>query len=239
MPRNVKSAHARDLKAEGTSTPTWKNDLLGRGTQFKMKRDAVVREAGRAFRRRGYTNTSLEDIAKELKVTKAALYHYVKSKPEILFECHKMALDAGKEALDRACRDGRSPLERISLYFLHYIELLAGGIDTGAVLMDVSALLPEHRRIVASRRGEIDQRLRSIIAEGIADGSIAAEDPKLTIFYLMGTINWIAAWYREDGSHRPAEIARIYRDMLVNGLAPRRAAAAARREHARARAVRS
>jgi AcrR family transcriptional regulator len=39
-----------------------------------LKREAVIVAAARAFARRGYHNTSLDDLAASLKVTKPTLY---------------------------------------------------------------------------------------------------------------------------------------------------------------------
>ena len=71
-----------------------------REKQFASKRRAVIRSAGQAFRRRGYHNTSMIQIAKTLGLTKPALYYYVKNKEEVLFECHLIAYDAMDEILN-------------------------------------------------------------------------------------------------------------------------------------------
>ena len=72
------------LPAKPHRTSAWKNAVPDRDEQSAMKRGALIREAARAFNARGYYNTSLEDVAKQLGVTKAALYYYVKGKEEIL-----------------------------------------------------------------------------------------------------------------------------------------------------------
>src|SRR5882672_6105307 len=58
-----------------------------RSAGHALKRDAVILAAARAFRERGYHNTSLDDLAASLKVTKPTLYLYVPNKEAILFEC--------------------------------------------------------------------------------------------------------------------------------------------------------
>ena len=57
-----------------------------------LKRDAVILAAARAFRERGYHNTSLDDLAASLEVTKPTLYLYVPNKEAILFECFRAGL---------------------------------------------------------------------------------------------------------------------------------------------------
>src|SRR3984893_16023697 len=52
-----------------------------------VKREAVVRAAAREFNRKGYHNTSLDDIAARLEVTKPTVYYYVTSKEQLLLPC--------------------------------------------------------------------------------------------------------------------------------------------------------
>src|SRR4051812_12882377 len=63
-----------------------------RGAGHALKRDAVILAAARAFRERGYHNTSLDDLAASLRVTKPTLYLYVPGKEAILFECFRAGL---------------------------------------------------------------------------------------------------------------------------------------------------
>src|ERR1041384_1246347 len=65
-----------------------------------LKREAVILAAARAFRERGYHNTSLDDLAASLKVTKPTLYLYVPNKEAILFECFKAGLAQIQDTLE-------------------------------------------------------------------------------------------------------------------------------------------
>lgn len=86
-------------------------------------REALLKQARRAFAERGYAATSLEDIARGLGLTKAAVYHHWASKRELLE-------DLLEEALDNAqyCLGGNAPLEeRLLAYahsFRHHVEPL-------------------------------------------------------------------------------------------------------------------
>ena len=67
-----------------------------------VKREAVIRAAARAFDERGYHNTSLDDIAAALGVTKPTIYYYVPNKEALLFECFRAGLEPIRAALQRA-----------------------------------------------------------------------------------------------------------------------------------------
>ena len=87
-----------------------------RGAGHALKRDAVILAAARAFRERGYHNTSLDDLAASLKVTKPTLYLYVPSKEAILFECFRAGLaqiQATLKECENAARAGARTAVRL------------------------------------------------------------------------------------------------------------------------------
>src|SRR5882724_4939790 len=70
----------------------------------EVKREAVIRAAAHAFNHKGYHNTSLDDIAAALEVTKPTVYYYVTNKEQLLFECFV----AGIELIRGGFREARS-----------------------------------------------------------------------------------------------------------------------------------
>lgn len=205
----------------GRHASAWKSVVLSREQQFSLKRGALLREAGRAFSLRGYHNTSLEDVAKTLDVTKAALYYYVKNKQEILFECHMMSLDFGDEAM-KYCEDhGKTGLEKILLLIDKYVRTITSEMGSFAVLGEYDALEPQNKAIIGKRRDKFDRGFRKLISEGIADGTVRAVDPKLTVFFFMGSINWMTRWFTPEGPLTGEQVARQLVDLVEGALRSR------------------
>jgi AcrR family transcriptional regulator len=71
-----------------------------------LKRDAVLRTAARLFNEKGFHATSLDEVAERLHVTKPTVYHYVKNKDEILFECVRIGIETLHAAVERVGRSG-------------------------------------------------------------------------------------------------------------------------------------
>jgi AcrR family transcriptional regulator len=153
-----------------------------------------------------------------LGVTKPALYYYVKNKQEILFECHMLSQDLGDRALERALKDGRTSREVVVLLGRTYIELLTSEIGACAVLAEFNALDPANREIIAARRDAFEKKFRKLLEQGIADGSIRPIDPKLTVFFFMGSVNWMTRWFDPDGPNSGAEIAQAFADLLDHAI---------------------
>jgi AcrR family transcriptional regulator len=183
-----------------------------------LKRDAVILAAARAFRRRGYHNTSLDDLAASLEVTKPTLYLYVPSKEAMLFECFRAGLAQIQSTLEQ-CEGAPGPArERLFAFIRGYAAAIVG--DFGWCMLRAE---DQHLGTAMSRRIKllkvgIDRRMRALIEAGVADGSIRACDTKMTAFALAGALNWMGHWYREDATLNPQEIADRFIDVFNRGL---------------------
>lgn len=204
-----------------SQTATWNDTVQSRNQQFALKRNALLKQAARAFSSHGYHATSLDDVAKTLGVTKPALYYYVKNKQEILFECHMMSQDLGDKALDHALKTATNNRDVVLLMGRTYIELLTSEIGACAVLAEINALDPVNRKIIAKRRDKFEQRFRKLLVDGMADGSIRTIDPKLTVFFFMGAVNWMTRWFTPGGSSSGEEIAQRFVDLLDHAISAR------------------
>jgi len=190
----------------------------------ELKREAVIRAAAREFNRKGYHNTSLDDIAAALEVTKPTVYYYVTSKEQLLFQCFVAGVEQIRAAF-RAVRELSVPArEWLNAVLRHYGEAVASEFGWCMVRAEEQDLSPAMSRHIKSLKSEVDQGIRRLIREGIQDGSIEACDPKMTAFALAGALNWIAHWYREDQSLTGAQIATAFVTIFEGGLRPRRGA---------------
>jgi AcrR family transcriptional regulator len=194
-------------------------NAFDRDDQRNRKREAVLRAAASAFNRRGYANTSLDDIAATLGVSKPTLYQYFSSKQEILYRCHLLALDQGDAGIALAEEDSGSGLDRLAIYLQTYMRGFFGEIGAGPVLTEVDSLTPANRRKVVERRARISAATTRFIAQGVNDGSIVECDPKLASLFALSVVNWMAFWYREDGPNTPDEIMSTFMTLFRSGLA--------------------
>jgi AcrR family transcriptional regulator len=191
----------------------------------EVKREAVIRAAAHAFNRKGYHNTSLDDIAAALDVTKPTVYYYVTSKEQLLFECFVAGVEQIRAAF-RTVKKLKVPAgERLNGVLRHYGEAVASEFGWCMVRAEEQDLPPAMSSHIKALKSEIDQGIRRLIREGIQDGSIQPCDPKMTAFALAGALNWIAHWYRENQSMTGAEIADAFVTIFESGLSPRTAAA--------------
>lgn len=188
------------------------------------RRGAILRQAAAAFNRQGFANTSMDDVARELAITKPTLYRYFPSKHAILLACHQLAMSYAERAMAAAdaaqhAEGGGSGLERALTFARENLRGLLGELGTFPVILEVDSLLPEDRRQVKARRDRISAWFRATLAAGMQDGSIRRGDPALVALFCFGVFNWVPVWYRAGGPSTPDEIVASYLELLRRALA--------------------
>jgi AcrR family transcriptional regulator len=185
----------------------------------ETKREAILETAAQLFLEKSYGRTLLNDVAQRLKITKPALYHYFRNKEEILVECYRLGTDMIGESLGQIAAQYGTGLQKVQAFIYSYANVMTVNFGRCVMRLDEGDLSSAARAEVRARKKRIDQRLRSFIQEGIADGSITPCDPKLAAFSIAGAVNWICMWYRPNGLLSPEEIATQFARTLTQGLA--------------------
>jgi TetR/AcrR family transcriptional regulator len=220
---------------EDEDASAWGNALPGLRERAEIKRNSIIRQAAKSFNRAGFHGTSMDDIAADLGVTKAALYRYVQNKHDILFACFNIGLDSGFAHLERAEREGSNGLDKLRIALHGYLKDMIGELGHPSALLEENALLPEHARLIIRRRDIAERKFRAMVVEGIGDGSIIECDPKLAVFSLLGAIQWVPKWYRDDGEWSAEQVADALIAMCTRSIAakPARLLAAVKASGAR------
>jgi TetR/AcrR family transcriptional regulator len=184
----------------------------------RRRRAEILSAALRAFREQGYHATTLEHIADRLGVRKTALYHYFPDKEAILYACHRESLEQVHRTVADARARYRSAPDRLAHVIREHVRVMTDTLEGSPLAFEVTALAPAHQAEVIASRDRYEQALRDIIEQGIADGHFRAVDPKVPVFAILGAINWIARWYRPEGSLHAQELGTQFADHLVGGL---------------------
>lgn len=179
----------------------------------------VLRRAIEVFNRQGYDGTSMGDLARELGLTKSAIYHHVPSKEHLLGEALAEALDALERALDEVDRD-------TTLGSADKLRTAVAGSVT--VLVDhlpaVTLLLRVHGNSVVEqdalrRRRAIDDRLAAMVRAAADDGELRDDLPaELLSRLLFGMVNSLVEWVRPGHEHDATDLARAVTTLAFDGL---------------------
>lgn len=190
---------------------------IAEDTRFELQRDRMLKAAASCFNAKGFSGTSLKDVANHLGLTDAALYYYVRNKEELVYQCYLRAADLGREAMDRGRNEGRNGFEQAFLYIRYHVEVLVGDRGPVAIMSEIPSLKPVHRNEVlkVSRRHSV--AFEDILSAGIDDGSIVDCDVRMTGNAIMGAINWIPKWFHGDKA-LAAKVWAEFPEILTGGL---------------------
>ena len=169
----------------------------------------------------GYDATSIGDLARELGVTKSAIYHHVASKEALLAAALDEALDGLSRAIDAAVdeSDGASAYERLRTVVRQSVEILGEHLPAVTLLLRVRGNSPvelaalERRRIIDDKLAEPGARRRR---RGLAARRHRARSVISRL--LFGMVNSLVEWYRPDGPVPVPEISAAVTDLAFEGL---------------------
>jgi AcrR family transcriptional regulator len=187
-------------------------------SRFSRRRAAIIKSAAHVFGRKGFHGTTLEEIAADLKVTKASLYYYFSTKEELLYEVHLLSMQdvLGRVESIRAASD--SPVEQMEAAITEHLRVLAGDYE-GAFLLQQEYNLPEEYRLEIVRlRDRYEKILLDIVQQGERQRVFRVKDARIAVRMLLGSINWFLRWYRSSGRLTVDEIAAAYVDFVFYGL---------------------
>lgn len=174
----------------------------------------IVAAAGRIFREKGYHATSVRDIAESVGLLKGSLYHYIRSKEELLARLFDGLLEDTVRELEGIVARGGDPDVKLGAMVRAYAASVMANHDAvGLYLRESRALPAAELAKLGARRRRMRALFTDVIAEGAQDGTFTVGDTKIAALAILGGCNWLYEWYRPRG--------RLDADAIADELADR------------------
>lgn len=186
------------------------------------KKEAVLQTAAEVFIEKGYWQTSLDDVAKKLRITKPVLYYYFRNKEDIYLECYRRGIELTQQSLEKIRLHQGTGLEKVAGFIRTYTVIIAGDFGRFLVRQDDRELSPKAQSEVRAEKRKIDQTLRSFIEQGVNDGSVRPCNVRLAAFSVAGAIHSLASWFEPGGALTAEDVATEFCQTLTQGLANKR-----------------
>jgi AcrR family transcriptional regulator len=190
--------------------------------QTQRRKREIVQGAARLFDRVGYHGVNMSMIAEAAGVKKPTLYHYIKSKDEILFMLHELFIGTLRKNTDERIESGANELEILRGIIVDTFQLLHDYPGYMRAFFEHTRELDrEQRAIIAARRDEYVTLVVGIIEKAMARKLINKADPRLTAHCLFAVSNWPYQWYRPAKDPAPEVLAEQCWQIFLRGLAVR------------------
>jgi AcrR family transcriptional regulator len=186
----------------------------------KTRRREILQTAAQLICQNGYNATSMQSIAEACGLTKAGLYHHVRSKDHLLLEIMNYGMDIFEEQVLSQVLPIADPVDRLKACMERHVRLVTGGRDK-----EITIILHEDATLTGDARAQINARkkryirfLESSFTEAIRDGRIRPINPKVAAFSFLGTVNWIYKWFRPDGEIPEDQLIRNMQELFFGGI---------------------
>lgn len=166
---------------------------LSRSRKSEAKREAIIRAAIKVINAKSFALASMTEIAAELELRDASLYHYFPDKRALAYACHRRSLERFEQLLQEIDAQGGSGSRKLR----HFIRgMLADGARQGPQLYfgDYSYLDAAQRKTISNWADRLKDVLVRFLKEGMADGSVVQCEPEFVVQLMLGMLIWLARW---------------------------------------------
>lgn len=181
----------------------------------------IVEAAADIILEKGYSATSIQDIADSVGILKGSLYHYVRSKEDFLFKIIKDVFDQANAEILELTEQDVAPLERLALFVRAHVTFAAQHLTAYTIqLREFNKLSEERQEAIRQGGATYIGALRVILEDGQAAGAIDPNlDTRLSSIIITGELSSMTRWYRPGGTHTPDQLADIFIGLILSSVA--------------------
>jgi AcrR family transcriptional regulator len=191
-----------------------------------VSREAILEAAADVLLRRGYDATTMKDIAAEVNLTAASLYHHFDNKDALLLAVLEAGLNHVIDQLEPIAASDQSTADKLRTMIRTHVIGVTGNMAVGAAMVfEIRALLTlessdmlARRDAFFARRDHFEELFRRVVQAGIERGEFQPVDVPIFVKTMLGAHNWVAVWYHEGGRLTGAQIADQMADTFLRSL---------------------
>jgi AcrR family transcriptional regulator len=194
--------------------------MMSQPTEQLSPREVIVEAAVNLFGKQGYTGTTMRDIAKTVGILPGSLYAHIDSKETLLDEIVETGIESFLSIEASLPSPPASAEERLRAAIKAHVAVATGSPERSLVVFHQWRYLSEPNLTRAlNKRRRYQQIFRKLVDEGMQSGAFnAGLDARITVFAILGALNWTPEWYSPTGRAKAAEIGERLADTLLQGL---------------------
>ena len=197
--------------------PKSSSEPIGMRAELEVfKRERILKEMIGLVEERGLRDVTLDTLAERLKVTKPFIYQFFDSKQQLIATVYERGAQQLLVAIEGHL-DSKSPAPTrlrnfVRSFVLQNVESRAISMVFGQEEADLPAKTTESIRAI---HRQFDNKLASLIEDGIKAGDFKVEEPHIAGLAISGMVRWIHRWFH-DGRLTADEIADLFATYALN-----------------------
>jgi TetR/AcrR family transcriptional regulator, cholesterol catabolism regulator len=191
-----------------------------KSVRYDQKLEFILRTAARIFAEKNYHSTSMRDISRATGVSLAGLYHYCKSKEELLFLIQDNCFGRVLERLEERLPEAPDPVSQLRLFIENHLSFFAANMAEMKVLShEAESLRGDLHDHVSNRKDRYSKLARNILSEvQTTRTNEQAVDLTVATYALFGMMNWIYNWYDPNGKLKVQDLALNLTQLFLGGF---------------------
>jgi AcrR family transcriptional regulator len=189
-------------------------------TRYDQKLELILRTSARIFAEKSFHSTSMRDISRATGVSLAGLYHYCKSKEELLFLIQDHCFGRVLERLEQRIKGITDPFEKLRIFIDNHLSFFAANMAEMKVLShEAESLAGDLHEHVSTKKEKYARLARRILREMQERQRVKSQiDLTVATYGLFGMMNWIYNWYDPRGKLSVNQLVDNITRLFVNGF---------------------
>jgi TetR/AcrR family transcriptional regulator, cholesterol catabolism regulator len=189
-------------------------------TRYDQKLEFILRTAARIFAEKSYHSTSMREISRATEVSLAGLYHYCKSKEELLFLIQDNCFGRVLERLEERLAEVTEPVQKLRIFIDNHLAFFAANMAEMKVLSHEADSLAGDLHLHVSGKKQKYTKLAREILEELQRQQAPEQHVDLTAatYALFGMMNWIYNWYDPHGKLKVSELVENISRLFLHGF---------------------
>lgn len=176
------------------------------------------------FATRGFTTTSIHEVADAMGIEKASLYYYIKSKDDLCYQIIRSAHENMLREVTRALEGVSGAEARLLCLIVAHVTVLLEHKNWLAVANEqINFLDAKKRDEIVALRDTYEEMVRQILCDAQKASVLRTDIPVRYLgFALLGMITHIYPWYEEEIDLEPRALALLLADFFLHGIRSQR-----------------
>lgn len=183
------------------------------------KKDAIVAKAAALFRKKGFSATSMRELAETVGVEAPSLYNHIGSKSELLqVICFKVANEFNNHMVDVASSSD-SALVKLEKLIRFHIKMIMEEYDEVFVANhEWKQMEDPFLSNFLTQRKTYENTMMTIISSGIKQKELRKIHPYVAVLTILSAVRGLESWQRHKKNVTALQLENDMVDHLLNGL---------------------
>lgn len=183
-------------------------------------KNKIIKQSILLFEKKGFSQTSIQDITNSLDVTKGTFYYYFSSKEQLLMKIHLAYIEGLLEKQSEIINSTLTQSEKLDhMIYLLISDIRTNGSSGRVFLRELPHLSKGNAIKIKKKRAKFRLNIEQVVKGGITSGEFKSNlKTNIVTLGILGIINWSYQWYNPKGEISEEELTDIFSNLILNGI---------------------